>query len=108
MLSLIKSSDVVILLGTSITTAVIDAIILNKPVVRLPFGEWYGDFGDGSCLNIEKNEFQDKLNQIIVDKEFRQQVIENQKKFLNRYLTNPGCATKNIVSHIVNTTSLDD
>ena len=108
LLSLIKSSDVVILLGTSITTAVIDAIILNKPVVRLPFGEWYGDFGDGSCLNIEKNEFQDKLNQIIVDKEFRQQVIENQKKFLNRYLINPGCATKNIVSHIVNTTSLDD
>ena len=108
LLSLIKSSDVVILLGTSITTAVIDAIILNKPVVRLPFGEWYGDFGDGSCLNIEKNEFQDKLNQIIVDKEFRQQVIENQKKFLNKYLINPGCATKNIVSHIVNTTSLDD
>ena len=31
-----------------------DAIILNKPVIRLKFGEWYGDYGDGSCLNVEK------------------------------------------------------
>ena len=61
LLSLIQSSDVVILLGTSISTAVLDAIILNKPVMRLPFGEWYGDYGDGSCINIEKNEFKEKL-----------------------------------------------
>ena len=99
-LSLIQSSDVVILLGTSISTAVLDAIILNKPVIRLPFGEWYGDYGDGSCINIEKNEFKEKLNQIINNKEFRQQIIEDQKRFLNDYLINQGCATQKIVSHI--------
>jgi len=89
-------------LGTSISTAIIDAIILNKPVIRLKFGEWYGDYGDGSCLNVEKEEFQDKLNQIISDDEFRKQLLKNQKEFLNDYITNQGNATRNIVSHISN------
>jgi len=100
--SLLQDSNVVISLGTSISTAIIDAIILNKPVIRLKFGEWYGDYGDGSCLNVEKEEFQDKLNQIISDDEFRKQLLKNQKEFLNDYITNQGNATRNIVSHISN------
>ena len=100
--SLLQNSDVVISLGTSISTAVVDAIILNKPVIRLKFGEWYGDYGDGSCLNVEKEEFQDKLNQIITDDEFRKQLLIAQKEFLDNYITNQGNATRNIVSHISN------
>lgn len=100
--SLLQNSDVVISLGTSISTAVIDAIILNKPVIRLKFGEWYGDYGDGSCLNVEKEEFQDKLNQIITDDKFRKQLLLTQKEFLDNYIINQGNATRNIVTHISN------
>tara|TARA_Y100000310_G_C20703955_1_gene832909 strand:- start:15715 stop:17544 length:1830 start_codon:yes stop_codon:yes gene_type:complete len=99
--SLIESSDVVISLGTSISTGVLDAIIMNKPVIRLSFGEWYDDFGDGSCLNTEKNDFQKILNQLITRDKFRQEVIDSQKKFLDEYLINQGSASKNIVSQIL-------
>ena len=100
--SLLLNSDIVISLGTSISTAVIDAIILGKPVIRLKFGEWYGDYGDGSCLNVEKDKFEETLNKIINDNEFCQELILKQKNFLNEYMTNQGNATKNIVLHINN------
>tara|TARA_Y100001936_G_C16094155_1_gene690036 strand:+ start:7467 stop:9308 length:1842 start_codon:yes stop_codon:yes gene_type:complete len=98
--SLIESSELVISLGTSISTAVIDAIIMNKPVIRLQFGEWYGDFGDGSCLNVEKNNFHDTLTDLLSNPKFRNEIIKNQKNFLNEYLVNPGTATENIISYI--------
>jgi len=98
--SLIDSSELVISLGTSISTAVIDAIIMNKPVIRLQFGEWYGDFGDGSCLNVEKNNFQATVEKILSNRQFREDVIKHQKKFLKKYLINPGTSTKNIISYI--------
>ena len=100
--SLLLSSDIVISLGTSISTAVIDAIILGKPVIRLKFGEWYGDYGDGSCLNVEKDEFEETLSRIINDNKFCRELILKQKKFLNEYMANQGNATKNIVLHIKN------
>ena len=73
---------------------------MNKPVIRLQFGEWYGDFGDGSCLNVEKNNFQETVDKILSNRQFREEIIDNQKNFLKKYLINPGTATKNIISYI--------
>ena len=100
--SLLINSDIVISLGTSISTAILDAIILGKPVIRLKFGEWYGDYGDGCCLNVEKDEFEEILNKIINENKFRQELILKQNEFLNEYMSNQGNATKNIVLHINN------
>ena len=46
-------------LGTSLSNVILDAHILKKPVIRIPFAEWMGSpdqFRKSSCFNIPVEE----------------------------------------------------
>ena len=41
-IKLIQSCDMMISVGTSISSTIYDGHLMNKPVLRIPYGEWFG------------------------------------------------------------------
>lgn len=101
----IINSDIVI--STEFSTVLIDAMILQKPTITILFD--HNDFHDESIIqenatayvtNLE--EFSIVLNKIIVDEEFRKNLVNNGTKFINKYMINQGNSSKFFAKHIHN------
>jgi hypothetical protein len=102
-LSLIQSCEIFVTLH--ITSAILDAQILSKPVLRIPLGEWWGPANycrpdPGLTVSIEK--FEEAFTKIIQDTNFYETSIQDGKKFVNDCLVNPGTASKKIITFIKN------
>lgn len=101
----IVNSDIVI--STEFSTVLLDAMILQKPTITLLFD--HNNFHDESIIqenatayvtNLE--EFSIVLNKIIVDKEFRKNLINNGTKFVNKYMINQGNSSEFLAKYIHN------
>ena len=102
-ISLINSCSVLISLGTSLSTAILEAHILKKPVLRIPFAEWMGKpdlFRKQLCFNTNEEEFAETFKKIYEDEAFHNKVIKIGHEFLNEYLANKGNAAENIAYYI--------
>ena len=61
-------------ISTSNSNVILDSHILQKPVIRIPFGEWHGprdQLRQPSCHNIKLDEFESILKQLFFDKKSR-------------------------------------
>jgi len=75
------------------TTAILDAQILEKPVIRIPLHEWWGSpdtHRPSPGLTVEIDDFEEIFKKILTDKKFHQQIINDGKKFVNTCLSNQG------------------
>jgi hypothetical protein len=102
-ISLIDSCSVLISLGTSLSTAILEAHILKKPVLRMPFAEWMGKpdlFRKQFCFNTNEEEFAETFKKIYEDEAFHNKITKIGHEFLNAYLANKGNAAENIAHYI--------
>jgi UDP-N-acetylglucosamine 2-epimerase len=95
--SLIPSCSLFITSG--ITSAMIDAAYLKKPIIRIKTREWWGDIDtlrSNSSIPISINDLDITINQIFSDPIFYENIIKNGTNFVNDCLSNQGIASKNI------------
>jgi hypothetical protein len=101
-LPLIDSSNFMISLGTSLSNVILDAHILKKPVIRIPFGEWNGSpdqLRESSCFNLPVEDFDTILQKLFTNKKFKTKLIDQGQKFVNDCLENKGISAENIVKY---------
>ena len=85
-----------LLLTMSITTTILDAHVLKKPVLRIAFREWLGKpdmHRKTSSIVTSIEDFELNFHKILNDKEFRQQIISNGKEFVDDCLSFPTTAS---------------
>jgi len=100
---LIKNAGVIISVGTTISTAILESHILKKPVIRIPYGEWYGKpdyLRKQTCTNVNLDNLEETLSKLEQDNEFYTKVIKIGEIFLQDYLEFPGEGSKNISQFI--------
>lgn len=88
-LPLIKSSEIVIVTDNS--TLILEAMLLNKPVISIRVKNQYDDsdlFNSGSCIRTDIEDLPIYLNKILNDESFRNNLLKNSKEFLENNLSN--------------------
>jgi len=98
LVELISDCDLVITFNNS--TIALESIILGIPVISLEVEEWATDIAivnEGAILAIsEKSKIEDGINKILNDADFRQNLLNNSKKFVDKYMANQGTASLHI------------
>jgi hypothetical protein len=104
---LIEKSSIVIVTG--ISTVILQAQILQKPVISIPLIDYnWGKpsvYLENSCLLIELQQLSTNLKKIHDDQLFRNKLIANGNKFLNNYFANKDKSSKLIWNYIKDLTS---
>lgn len=103
-LPLIKSCS--ILITTRLTTAILEAQILSKPVVYVPiFDEKYGTpeiFKSKSCLLSSIKFLESDLQKIFYDKDFKENKLNLANNFLKNYFVNENKSSKSLIKFLEN------
>lgn len=96
-LPLIQSCEVFI--ATDVTTAILEAQIMGKPVISVAVKEPddYELFSSKSCIRTNIDDFESNLQRLLCDQDFRQKTIMNGNKFIENYFSNHGTATESIL-----------
>ena len=100
--SLIPSCSLFITSG--ITSAMIDAAHLKKPIIRIKTREWWGDtdtLRPNSSISIPIDDLEVTINQIFSDPTFYEKIIKNGTNFVNYCLSNQGDASKNVSNLLI-------
>ena len=104
---LIEKCSIVIVTGFS--TVIVQAQILQKPVISIPLIDYnWGKpsvYAENSCLLIELQQLSVNLKKIHDDQLFRNELIVNGNKFLNNCLINRYKSSELIWNYIKNLTS---
>lgn len=103
MVSLIKNCQ--LLITMSITTAILDAFIMGKPVVRIKFREWLGNpdkLREQSSISSTIDNFDKILDKLSNDVSFKQKIISDGKKFVDDCLSFQGKSAKEIANFLKN------
>ena len=99
-LPLIKSSSLVVV--TDVSSVMVEAIILNKPVISIRVNPDYDDFftGNPACLRTDIEDFENNLSKILENEEFRNLLLKKQKIFLDENIVNQGSASINLIKFL--------
>jgi len=101
---LIRSCSTLIVTG--LTTVIVQAQILEKPVISIPLIDYkWGNptvFKSGSCVETKIEELDIILKKVVDDRKFRNEIINQGKKFVNECIENRDEASKKIWMHIKN------
>ena len=102
-LELMKDCDVVICIGPS--TIILEALILEKPIITYNIDpQWYYEdkiFQSGATKLVNtKQEFEDELDKILNDQNYRSELILKGKKFVNDYLVNQGTSSQKLAEYL--------
>lgn len=102
-LDLMKDCDVLVSLGPS--TILLEAMILDKPTITFAIDpQWFYEdkiFKSGATLLVKTpKDFEDALNNVLLNSEFRNELLKKGKKFVNEYLINQGNSSEFLVSFI--------
>ena len=93
---LINSCELLITFKNS--TIALESIILNKPTISLQTDKWAEDgeiVKEGAILSISKIEdIGHGIHQILDNEEFKTKLLKNSQEFVQKYLANPGSASK--------------
>jgi UDP-N-acetylglucosamine 2-epimerase len=101
--SLMKSCSLFIMSG--VTSAMLDAGYLKKPMIRIKAREWWGNIDTlrtNPAVPVSINNLENMINQIFSDSIFYQNVIKNGNNFVDDCLSNQGVASKNISQLLMN------
>jgi hypothetical protein len=90
--------------GFDISTVVLESLTMNVPVMNIILDEIVHDF-EVNKMNAIKNTFDDStlekhLDEIVFDKSVRELLIQNGQKFLHKYLSNMGSASKYLAKEL--------
>ncbi|MEM3008120.1 MAG: hypothetical protein QXY15_08705 [Candidatus Nitrosotenuis sp.] len=92
---LLSTSDLLITFNNS--TIALESIIMNKPTVSIQTEDWLKDeeiVKSGALLSIDKlDEIENKIKKLVYDEEFKNQILENAKAFLKKYMAHQGHAS---------------
>lgn len=92
---LIEECELVITFNNS--TIALESIILGVPTITLQVEEWTNDIdivNEGAILAISDiNEIETGIKKILHDKNYKNQLLQNSKKFVKKYISNPGSAS---------------
>jgi len=96
LVELINSCDVLITFNNS--TVALESLILGKPVISLQIEKWAEEdefVKTGAVLSISNiGDLEGGINNILYNDEFKNNILKNSKKFVERYLANRGTASK--------------
>ena len=96
---LIKSCSFMISMGLS--TSIIEAQILHKPVIAIPVLDYKMGipriFKSNSCIVCNTKNFQNKLEEILVDEKLKNDIRKNGDEFVNKYLKNYKTSSKEFI-----------
>ena len=101
-LPLIPSSSIVI--TTNITTAILEVLILKKPVVLIRTHSYYGKpsiLHSNGCIEANIENLESILKRLLYDKKFKEKSIELGNKFLSKYLVNHKNSSREILKFLV-------
>jgi predicted glycosyltransferase len=89
-----------LLITTNNSTIAVEAMMLGKPVISLQSEDWSLQ-EDISVSNAvvsvnDVSELKNSIEKILLDKEYKNTLLNNSKKFLNTHFSNHGKASKNI------------
>lgn len=92
--------------GFDLSTVVLESLIMNVPVMNIILDKTVYDF-EVNKMNAIKNVFDDStleqhLEKLIFDEPFREAQIQKGQKFLFRYLSNMGNASKYLANELKN------
>ncbi|MHA7733128.1 hypothetical protein [Nitrosopumilus sp. S6] len=95
-----------LLITTDISTSILEAIILQKPVISVDVK----DYGFGKALIFEQNpkmltslnNFPNTLEKTLNNQEFRQNLLSDAQKFLKEYISYPGKSSQQFFSYLEN------
>ncbi len=99
--SLIRSCDIMIVIDLS--SVILEAQLCDKPVISVSVKNWWGVpsiFKSKSCISTNVKDLESLLDQILKDEQFREELIQNGRKFSNQYLSNQGTASQKILDFI--------
>jgi len=102
-ISLIKSCNLFVIIGTSLSTAILEAHIFKKPVIRVNYGEWMDkpdELRSLSCHSVNSQDFFKELTKINNEEKFKRQIISIGEIFLKDYLEFPGNSSNKIASYL--------
>jgi UDP-N-acetylglucosamine 2-epimerase len=99
-LPLIKSSSLVVV--TDVSSVMVEAMILNKPVISIRVNPDYDDFftGNPTCLRTNIEDFENNLSKILENEQFRNLLLKKQKIFLDENIVNQGSASINLIKFL--------
>lgn len=104
LIKLIQDSELVITFNNS--TVCLDAISLNKPVISLQTDDWSLDeeivLNNGVLSISNSSDCEMYINKILTDYDFRKDLLNNSKLFLENYIHNSGTASKHLAKTISN------
>lgn len=100
---LIKSCEV--LITTDISTTILEAQILEKPVISFKSRTHLGTpeiIKSNSCVSATMDDFEKILTRILTDKKFKDELIERGTEFSTNYLSNMGSASQHLLDFLEN------
>lgn len=93
-----------LLITFDLSTAILEAQILQKPVISVRLKDYgFGEseiFKTESCVSVAIDDFDEILNKILNDGDYKLKIIQNGENFLNNYLTNKGNASEQILKFL--------
>jgi len=101
LIELILNSNVVV---STISTSIIDAMCLNKPVIQVKFEqvEMKLPYDDYETVLVSKlNNLEENIQKIINDKDLCQKLLEQEQKFVKKYYNIGGENPRNIIRGIL-------
>ena len=101
-LPLIKSSSLVVV--TDVSSVMIEAMALNKPVISLRVNPDFDDefCNPNACLRTNIEDFEINLSKILGNQQFRNSLLKKQKIFLDENVANQGSASINLIKFLDN------
>ena len=101
-LPLIKSSSLVVV--TDVSSVMIEAMALNKPVISLRVNPDFDDefCNPNACLRTNIEDFEINLSNILENQQFRNLLLKKQKIFLDENVANQGSASINLIKFLDN------
>lgn len=96
--------DCKLLLTFDLSTTILEAQILKKPVVSIRLKDYgFGEseiFKTASCVTTSIQDLEQILNKILTDDSYKQEIIKSGNKFVNQYLANKESASKIILDFL--------
>jgi len=101
-LPLIKSSSLVVV--TDVSSVMVEAMILNKPVISLRVNPDFDDefLNPNTCLRTNIEDFENNLSKILENGQFRNLLLKKQKIFLDENVANQGSASIKLIKFLDN------
>lgn len=101
--NLLQYCDIAISLPS---TTILEAMAFDIPVVQVHFADYlkvidFYKYGGGVLVR-NREEFISTIDNLLHDKKYKQEIIENQRKFIDYSLTNLGSAAEKIAEYILN------